>query len=234
MVGESKDGIKSAAGVGGGGQGVCHFRARNWQQKIGGGGGGGGTTIKGAGVGSCNCAAGYRVQGAPQEIGGQQQTGRRTSAAGIWGGLCLVTEIFRGRALVAATVLEGAGYTTGNWSLQSPSTMPLMMVYSLNGYCPFLRNILQLKQHSPPQPDHNMLEPSLHLHKLCRRHLKMLQLPFHQSCQQHLNVLQLHLHTSLKRHSGPMAGYLSGALIHHHNSFFVNYVSSCLRATIVP
>ena len=118
--------------------------------------------------------------------------------------------------------------------LQSPSTMPLMMVYSLNGYCPFLPNILQLKQRSPPQPDHNMLEPTLHLHKLCRRHLKMLQLPFHQSCQQHLNVLQLHLHTSLNRHSGPMAGYLSGALIHHHNSFFVNYVSSCLRATMVP
>ena len=117
--------------------------------------------------------------------------------------------------------------------LQSPSTMPPMMVYSLNGYCPFLPNILQLKLHSPPQTHHIMLEPTLHLHKLCRRHLKMLQLPFHQSCQQHLNVLQLHLHTSLKRHSSLMAGYLSGALIHHHNRFFANYVSSCLRATIV-
>ena len=121
---------KSAAGIWGG----CGRRKQRWHKvccRGGGGGGrefaiseqgtgsrklgGGGTTIEGAGVGSCNCAAGYRVQGAPQEIGGQQQTGCRTSAAGIWGGLCLVTEIFRGRALVAATVLEGAGYTTGNW-----------------------------------------------------------------------------------------------------------------------
>ena len=108
-----------------------------------------------------------------------------------------------------------------------------MMVYSSNGYCSFLPDMLQLKLHSLCQPHHNMLQPTPHPHKLCRRHLKMMQLPFHKSCQQHLQMLQLHLHRSLKRHSGLMAGYLSGALIHHHNSFFADYVSSCLWATIV-
>ena len=78
--------------------------------------------------------------------------------------------------------------------LQCPSTMPLMMVYLWNSYCPFLPNILQLKLHSSRQPHfkilglhlqefhqrhHNMLQLTLHLHKLCRRQLKMLQLPFH-------------------------------------------------------
>ena len=45
---------------------------------------------------------------------------------------------------------------------QSPSTMPLMMVYSLNGYCPFLPNILQLKQHSPApaRPQHAGAHPT--------------------------------------------------------------------------
>ena len=48
------------------------------------GGWGGDTAMKGAGVGRLQLCCG--VQGTPQEIGGQQQTGSRKSAAGIWGG----------------------------------------------------------------------------------------------------------------------------------------------------
>ena len=47
----------------------------------------GSTAVKGAGVGSCNCAAGYRMQGTAPYIWGRQQTGSRKSSAGIWGGL---------------------------------------------------------------------------------------------------------------------------------------------------
>ena len=54
------------------------------QPKIWGGGGGGDTAMKRAGVGRLQLCCG--VQGTPQEIGGQQQTGSRKSAAGIWGG----------------------------------------------------------------------------------------------------------------------------------------------------
>ena len=114
---------KSAAGIWGG----CGRRKQRWHKvccRGGGGGrefaiseqgtgsrklGGGGTTIKGAGVGSCNCAAGYRVQGAPQEIGGQQQTGSRKSAAGIWGGCCKGVGGGAGSLPVSSRKFEGGG-----------------------------------------------------------------------------------------------------------------------------
>ena len=78
------------------------------------GGGGGAPPLRGQGWAAATVLQGTGCRVHHRKLEGSNKLAAEHLLQAFGGGLCVVTEIFRGRALVAATVLEGAGYTTEN------------------------------------------------------------------------------------------------------------------------